>query len=165
MDKTKEEILEEMEEVTSFDPPFGDLVAGFEWSVGEMMEEFIKSFEDKTILAVECPNCEYVTVPLRCRCPNCYNELDKDDIIELSGEGSLLSYTEAQVELDGEGNFEDLGEAEIIGMVKLDGADSQLFMPIGEADVTDLDIGQEVEPVWKDEAEGQVEDLKYFKPS
>ncbi len=164
MDKTKEEILEEMEETTNFDPPMGGLVAGFEWTVGKMMEEFIKSFEDKKILAIECPNCEYVTVPPRRRCTNCNNDLEKDDMIELSGEGSLLSYTEAQLELDGEGNFEELGEAGIIGMVKLDGADSQLYMPIKEADVTDLNIGQEVVPVWRDETEGQIEDLKYFKP-
>lgn len=153
-----------MEEVTRFDPPVGDLVAGFEWSVGEMMEEFIKTLEDKTITAVECPNCEYVTVPPRRRCPNCNSELEKSDIIELSGEGVLRSYTEADVELDGEGNFVDLEDSEIIGIIELDGADSQIFMPIGKVNGTELSIGQEVEPVWKDETEGQIEDLKYFKP-
>ncbi len=139
-------------------------MAGFEWSVGKMMEEFIKTFEDKTILAVECPNCEYVTVPPRLRCPNCNNELEKDDITELPGEGTLVSYTQSNVELDGEGNFVDLEEPEIIGIIKLDEADSQIFMPVGETDIAELDIGQKMEPVWREGTEGQIEDLKYFKP-
>lgn len=153
-----------MDEVEEFEVPFPDLKAEFAWTVGELMEKFIKAFEDKTLLASECSNCGYTTVPPRCRCPNCNNEMDEDELVELSGSGTLLSYTKGNVELDGEGNFVDLDDPDIIGVVNLEESDSQLVVPLGDANFDDLEIGMDVEIVWSDETEGAIEDIKYFKP-
>jgi len=39
------------------------LVAGFNWSVGFMMQRFITALARKELLAARCPTCAYIYVP------------------------------------------------------------------------------------------------------
>lgn len=138
--------------------------AGFRWSVGFQMERFIKELAKKRILGAKCPNCGYTYVPPRSRCGKCYTTLGEENLTELSGKGDLVSYTVAHVELDGHGNFLDLGEPKVIGAIKLEGADSTIFMPIEEIDPKEVKEGMKVEVVWGEETKGELADMKYFKP-
>jgi len=138
--------------------------AGFNWSVGFQMERFLKALGRKKFLAAKCPECGYVYAPPRNRCAKCYKKMDEKDLIELSGKGTLLSFTTAYVELDGKGNFIDLKQPKIIGAIKLDGADSTIFMTIEEAKPEDLKIGMKVCIAWNQETQGGWKDIKYFKP-
>jgi len=137
--------------------------ANFNWSVGFLMEKFIKALEKKKILASKCPKCGYVTVPPRNRCPKCSAKMEDGDVIELSGKGKLTSYTVAHVQLDGKGNWADLKEPKLVGAIKLDGADSTIFMPIEGVDAKDLKEGLAVSAQWADKPKGQISDLKCFK--
>ena len=139
-------------------------VAGFRWSVGFQMERFIKSLANKKILASKCPKCGYTYVPPRSRCGKCCTKLEEANLIELSGKGNLVGYTTAYVELDGSGNFRDLDKPKVIGAIKLEGADSTIFMPIEEVDPKDVKEGMKVEVKWRDETKGQLADIEHFRP-
>ncbi len=139
--------------------------AGFNWSVGMLMEKFIKSLADKKLLAAKCPGCGYVYLPPRNRCGKCSTVIEDKDLIELSGKGELQSYTLGMVKLDGSGNFEDLPTPQVIGSIKLEGADSTLFMPLHNVEVEKLDRGMKLEVIWNDELKGHPTDIKGFKPA
>lgn len=140
------------------------LVFGFQWSVGKMMEKFIKTLADKRILGAKCPQCGYVYVPPRWRCGKCYAKIEEGNLTELSGKGILLSYTTAYVELDGVGSFKELDKPKAIGAIKLESTDSTIFMPLGEVKPGNLKEGMKVEVVWREEPKGELADIKYFRP-
>jgi len=139
--------------------------AGFNWSVGILMEKFIKSLADKKLLAAKCPGCGYVYVPPRNRCGKCNTKIEENDLVELSGKGQLQSYTLGVVKLDGSGNFEDLPTPQAIGAVKLEGADSTVFLPLHDADAEKLGKGMQVKILWNDELKGHPTDIKGVKPA
>ena len=141
------------------------IVAGFQWSVGKMMERFIKAFADRKILAAKCPECGYTYVPPRLRCGKCSKQFEQKNLVELSGKGSLIGYTTAYVQLDGKGNFLDLDKPKVIGAIRLDDSDSTIFMPLGEVDPQDVKEGIRVEAVWRKETKGEIADIMYFKPT
>ena len=128
------------------------------------MEKFIKSLADKKLLGAKCPKCGYVLVPPRTRCVRCNAKIGEGDLVELSGKGVLTGRTLAKVKLDGKCNFVDRKEKKIIGAVKLDDADSTLFMPIEADDLVKLEIGTAVSIQWSDETKGDISDIKSFKP-
>jgi len=138
-------------------------IAAFAWSVGIPMEKFIKALAEKKLLGSKCPQCGYVYSPPRNRCGQCHTVIGDKDILELSGKGTLLSYTVAHVKLDGAGNFKDLEKPEVIGAVKLDGADSTIFMLLDQAAPKDLKPGLKVEVEWAEQPKGELADLKGFK--
>ncbi len=138
--------------------------ANYAWSVGALMEKFIKSLAHKKLLASKCPACGYTYVPPRNRCGKCAAKMDESNLVELSGKGSVLSFTEAFVTLDGAGDFLDLDEPVTICAVKLEGADSTLFLPLVEGEDDGPFGGMEVEIVWSGENAGQISDISGVKP-
>lgn len=139
------------------------VVANFNWSVGFIMEKFIKSLADKKLLAVKCPVCGYVTIPPRIRCPKCASKIKDENIVQVNGTGAVLSYTAAHVKLDGKGNFVDLKEPVIITAVKLDEADSTLCLPLVDGNAEKLRPGAKVQIVWNDPTKGAISDIKGVK--
>ena len=147
------------------DVPSLPFVAGFNWSTGYLMQNFIQELAKRKILGTKCPACGYTYVPPRSRCGKCYAKIEEKDLITLSGKGSLVSYTIAYVELDGKGNFEDLEEPVIIGAIRLEGADSTVFMPLEGIKPQDITDGLRVEVQWREEMKGELADIKCFKPA
>ena len=140
-------------------------VANFSWATGFLMQRFIKELANKKILAVKCPGCGYTYVPPRSRCGKCHAKIEEKNLINLSGKGKLLSYTTAHVKLDGEGNFQDLEKPVIIGAIKLDNADSTIFMPVEGIKPRDLVEGLKVNVQWQQETKGELSDIRCFKPA
>ena len=141
-----------------------DFKAGFNWSVGFQMERFIKALGKKKLLASKCPKCGYIYTPPRNRCGKCYSPIEEKDNIELSGKGELVGYSAAHVELDGAGNFVDLKKPVLIGAVKLEGADSTMFMPLEGVKEKDLKEGLKVAVAWAEKPKGEIPDILGFKP-
>jgi hypothetical protein len=139
--------------------------AQFNWSVGNQMQSFLKALANKKFLASKCPECGYVYTPPRNKCSKCYKDMGEKDLIELSGQGTLSGWTVAHVELDGKGNWVDLKKSKIIGAVRLDGANSTVFMPLEEVDAKALKVGMKVALEWNSETKGGWKDLKYLKPA
>jgi uncharacterized OB-fold protein len=140
-------------------------VAGFNWSTGFLMQRFIQELAKRKILGVKCPECGYTYLPPRSRCGKCYAKIEEKDLITLSGKGSLVSYTIASVELDGKGNFVDLEEPLIIGAIRLEGADSTVFMPLEGIKSQDITEGLRVEVQWREETKGELADIRCFRPA
>lgn len=140
------------------------VVAGFNWSVGALMEKYIKALADKKLLATKCPNCGYIYTPPRTRCGKCHTKMGDADIVELSGKGTLIGCTVASVNLDGKGKFVDLEKPKIIGAIKLDGADSTIFMQIEGIETKNMQTGIKVQIEWSAETKGAISDIKCFKP-
>ena len=147
------------------DVPSLPFVAGFNWSTGFLMQRFIEELAKRKILGAKCPECGYTYVPPRSRCGKCYAKMGEKDLITLSGKGSLVSYTTASVELDGKGNFKDLEEPVIIGAIRLEGADSTVFLPLEGLEPKDITDGLRVEVQWREETKGELADIKCFKPA
>ena len=140
-------------------------VAGFNWSTGFLMQRFIEELANRRILGVKCPECGYTYVPPRSRCGKCYAKIEEGNLITLSGKGTLVGYTTAYVELDGNGNFGDLEEPGIIGAIRLENADSTIFMPLEGIKPQDVCEGLKVEVQWREETKGELADIRSFKPA
>jgi uncharacterized OB-fold protein len=140
------------------------LSAEYRWSVGVPMEKFIKSLAEKKLLASKCPECGYIYTPPRNRCGKCNAEIGDKDMLELSGKGVLVSYTVAAVDLDGKGNWTDLKKPAVIGAIKLDGADSTVFLPV-DVDPAKAETGMKVEVKWAATPKGEIADLVAVKPA
>jgi len=139
--------------------------AGFNWSTGFLMQRFIKELANRKFLGAKCPECGYTYVPPRSRCGKCYTKIEEENLITLSGKGTLVGYTTAYVELDGQGNFKDLKEPGIIGAIKLENADSTIFMPLEGIKPRDVTEGLKVEVQWQEETKGELSDIKCFRPA
>ena len=139
--------------------------AGFNWSTGFQMQRFIEELANRKILGVKCPQCGYTYVPPRSRCGKCYTKIGEENLINLSGKGTLVGYTTAYVKLDGQGNFQDLEEPGIIGAIKLENADSTIFMPLEGIKPRDVTEGLKVEVQWREETKGELADIRCFKPA
>ncbi|MCX5860301.1 MAG: Zn-ribbon domain-containing OB-fold protein [Proteobacteria bacterium] len=137
--------------------------AGFCWSTGILMEKFIKSLAQKEIWAAKCPRCGYTYVPPRNRCGQCDAKIEEKDLVRLSGKGILVGFTKAYVQLDASSKFVDLDEPIFIGAIKLDGADSNLFMQIADIEPQDIKEGIKVQVEWQKETKGELADIRYFK--
>ncbi len=141
-----------------------DITAEFQWSVGELIDEFLSALSEKTILGSKCGECGFVHVPPRRRCVDCLTELDKEDLVKVSDKGFIDSYTIAKKELDGKGNFLELEEPKIIASIKLEGTDSKIFMPVEKTEPAELEEGMKVKAVWREERTDEIDDIRFFKP-
>ena len=139
--------------------------ANFGWSTGSQMQRFIRELAEKRLLGAKCPECGYTYVPPRSRCGKCYAGIGEEDLIPLSGKGTLVSYTTAHVRLDGQGEFQDLEKPEIIGAIRLDNTDSTIFMPLEGIEAQDMAVGLKVEVQWRDETKGELADIACFRPA
>jgi|YNPNPStandDraft_1061719.scaffolds.fasta_scaffold02214_10 uncharacterized OB-fold protein len=141
------------------------VVAGFNWSVGFMMERFIKALAKKEFLAARCQACNYTYVPPRWRCGRCHGVIEEKDLVPLSGKGTLMSYTTAYVALDGNGNFVDLPEPVLIGAVRFDGADSTMFLPLEGISPKKVKEGLRVRLQWREQTKGEPADISSVVPA
>jgi uncharacterized OB-fold protein len=127
-------------------------VARFRWTTGEIHELFLEKFKEKKIVGAKC-NCGYVVVPPRIICPQCLKRLSFDNFVELPQRGVVISRTDVKFKIDSAGNYEKAEE--ILVAVKLQSANSTLFLKALEP----VNIGDEVEVVWKEEREGLPGDI------
>lgn len=140
------------------------LVAGFSWSVGFLMERFIRSLAKRELLAARCPACAYTYVPPRSRCGKCHARIQEEDLIPISGKGTVIGHTTAFVSLDGQGNLSDVKVPGIIGAIKFDKADSTVFLAIEGVSPDDVKEGINVEIQWRKQTKGELADIQCVKP-
>jgi len=137
-------------------------VARFRWNVGKIMEKFYSKFAERQIYASRCEKCGYTVTPPRIVCPKCSSRMDESNLVEIEDRGVVLGYTVVRKKLDGKGNFVELDKPAIIAAVKLNGADSQIFVRLDEVEVDEVKPGMEVVAVWAEKCEGKPSDLLYF---
>ncbi|MEO0115203.1 MAG: Zn-ribbon domain-containing OB-fold protein [candidate division WOR-3 bacterium] len=143
-------------------PWYGELPVESLYTMGIAGEKFFRTLKDKgKIIGVRCENCDYVYVPPKMYCERCFAKLDK--MVDVGLTGTLTSFTLVYVDVDGN----PLPKPEIVGLIQLDGASTNLMHRLGECEIDELCIDMRVEAVLKPATQrtGSINDIKYFKPS
>jgi len=137
-----------------------ELQVPFNYSAGPIAGKFLLALRDQQkILAIRCPKCKTVYLPPRATCGKCFSELS--EWVELKGTGKIQSFTvvnyKEPIHPQTKGKL-------IVAVIKLDAADTGLTHLIGEASEKDLKVGAKVAPVFREYRQGNILDIKYFKP-
>jgi hypothetical protein len=126
---------------------------------GALASNFFIQLRDKAkITGTKCSKCNKVYVPPKSVCGYCFSNLDS--LVEVGTTGTLLTFTEVSYKEP----VQPVNPPFVYGVVKLDGADTGMVHFIGEVKLADIKIGMKVQAVFKDKREGNILDIKYFKP-
>ncbi len=137
----------------------GRLMMPYRYFAGTIGTKFFNKLkEEKKILGIKCPDCNTIYVPPRPTCGRCFTNLE--EWVEVANTGTVLSYTVTYYPLP----IHPVAEPLVYGIIQLDGADTGLTHIIGETNPSQVHIGMRVEAVFKEQREGNILDLKYFRP-
>ncbi|MGD2156828.1 MAG: Zn-ribbon domain-containing OB-fold protein [Anaerolineales bacterium] len=123
-------------------------------------ERFFRALKNEgTIYGSQCTNCNQTYVPATIFCERCLRETD--NWIDVGTKGSLHTYTLLSVDYDGN----HLDQPEIVAFVQI--GDGGLIHRLGEISPDDINIGMSLEAVLKpkDQREGSILDIEYFRPT
>lgn len=147
---------EDVEEVV-FD---GKICVPYSWTVGSTLSKWYVLLRDKgEIWGNRCPSCGKVFVPPKPKCIDCYK--DVKDWVKLPGTGTLETFTVVNYE---EPKMHPRKAPFAYGIVKMDGADTGITHFIDEVDLDKLMTGMRMEAVLADERNGNIMDIKHFRP-
>ena len=137
----------------------GRLVMPYRYFTGSIGTKFFTKLRDeKKILGIRCPGCNTVYVPPRATCGKCFINLE--EWVEVANKGTVQSYTVTYYPL----SIHPVEEPLIYGIIQLDGADTGLTHIIDETDPSRVYIGMRCEAVFKEQREGNILAIKYFRP-
>jgi len=131
------------------------------YTSGEAGDKFFKVLKDEgKFLASKCNCCGKTYFPPRIYCEHDFSETE---FIEISGEGRVRAFAVATLD-----RYErPLESPEIYAIIDLDDTDGCIVHLLGEVEVKEVFIGMRVKPVLKprEDREGRITDILYFKPS
>lgn len=128
------------------------------WATGKAIGRFLTELRDnRKIWGLRCPKCHWVMVPPQDYCGRCF--VDADEWVELSDQGTLVTYT-IVYEAFPEQPFD---PPYVCGLIQLDGADTALLHFIRGEDLDKISCGLRLQAVWREEREGTILDISYFK--
>ena len=137
----------------------GRIRVPYRWWVGETGSRFFVALRDEMkILGTWCEKCNLVFVPPRKTCGRCFHT--RMEWRELGREGTLTSYTIPRYRE----SIHPLEPPFAFGIVRLDGADTGLAHLVAGFEEGELRSGLRVEAVFKDQREGNILDIRYFRP-
>jgi hypothetical protein len=132
-----------------------------EYTVGIAGEKFFRAMKDRgVIMGTVCPACDLTYVPPSMYCERCFGQLE--EWVEVPAKGTVYTYTVLTRSLDDQA----LDEPDILALVRLPGAHGGLVHRLRMIKPEDVEIGMEVEAVFKPkkEREGSILDIDHFKP-
>lgn len=139
----------------------GRMPVSHRYTAGLAGEKFFRALRDRGVfLATRCEEDGVTYCPARAFCERCLRPLG--GYFEVGPLGTLESFTVVYRGLD----EETLEEPVVIGLIKLDGADTHLVHRIGGDSRAILEIGIPLEPVLKRKSlrSGALEDVEHFRP-
>jgi uncharacterized OB-fold protein len=129
-------------------------------TVGNTGNKFLTEIRDnKALMGIKCPSCKKIYIPPRLHCPACFVKMS--EWVKLTGKGTLDTYTVVRYPepyMPKEPPF-------AYGVIKLDGADTGIVHLLGGVDLDKIKVGMKMEPVFKEQREGSILDIEYFKPA
>ncbi len=131
------------------------------YTVGIAGEQFFRAIRDRgVIMGTVCPTCDLTYVPPMLYCQRCFTKLE--NWVEVGTKGMVYTYTVLGVSLEDK----PLDKPEILALIKIEGVHGGLVHRLGEVEPEKVEIGMAVEAVLKpkEEREGSILDVKYFKP-
>ncbi|UCD56770.1 MAG: Zn-ribbon domain-containing OB-fold protein [Candidatus Hydrogenedentota bacterium] len=139
----------------------GRIKVPYTWYVGEYASRFYVELRDnKKLWGTKCSKCEKVMVPPRNFCGKCF--VPVTEWVELKDTGTLQTYTVVHYEVPG---IQPMKPPYAYGIIKLDGADTGFVHIIAGTDLGKLKAGVKVRAVFGDDRQGNLLDIKYFKPA
>ena len=127
------------------------------YTSGKAGDEFFKKLRDEgKFIAAKCTKCGKVYFPPRIYCEFDFGETE---FVEISGEGTVRAFTVARIDV-----YEEPMDEEIYAIIDLDGTDGCIIHLLGEVDPGSVHVGMKVKPVLKEERDGKITDILYFKP-
>lgn len=137
----------------------GRIKVPYSWQAGETASYFLTQLRDKEkIWGKKCPRCEKVLIPPRKNCPFCFVETNQ--WVEVSNEGVVQTYTIVMRDTP----IQRANAPFAYGLIRLDGADTELVHMLGEVEHCDIREGMRVKAVFSKERIGSLLDILYFKP-
>lgn len=139
----------------------GSIPIRHRYTPGVAGEAFFKTLKDKgTFLASRCPECGFTYCPPRIFCERDFAGLEADTTV--GPHGTLESFTVGYRGVEGE----PLDEPQVLGLVRLDGADSFFLHFLVDWD-RPYEIGAPVEAVLeaKRRRTGSILDVRGFRPA
>lgn len=132
----------------------------YNWWVGEVGSRFYREMKERArIWGIKCPSCGLVYVPPKKNCPKCFREMN--EWVELSDIGRLTTYTVVHYSVP---SIQPQDPPFALGIIQLDGADTGITHLLGEVHLDDIEIGMRMQAVFREAREGNLMDIKYFKP-
>lgn len=137
----------------------------YKWAMGPTSTRFYEEFKNKRIMGTLCSKCKRVMVPARSFCSECF--VETTEWVQVSDEGTIRTWVLIDFAYEGQPKEPPY----ILGIIDLDGADVGLPHFVGGVELDDVDkvaekvrIGGRVKAVWKEDREGFILDIEYFKP-
>ncbi len=131
------------------------------YASGAAMEKFCAELKEHRISALKCPKCERHYLPPRPFCGRCCVRME--EWVPVKDEGVLEAWTVMYLPIvDGRtGKMRDAPYG--MGLIRLDGADTTLNHYLAECDPEKLRVGLRVRAVWRDDANGAMDDIEHFE--
>jgi uncharacterized OB-fold protein len=134
----------------------GTVEVEYEWSAGLAGSRFFAELKEGRIMGTKCPQCGRIMVPPRIFCEECF--VDADEWVEVSSQGSVLTFAESYFGLQGQ----KLDEPWYVGIVRLDDSDGGLFHRLVPGQ-RPIEIGARVEAVFAEDRSGGILDIEHFR--
>jgi uncharacterized OB-fold protein len=132
-----------------------------EYTVGIAGEKFFRAIKDRgVILGTVCSTCGLTYVPPSMYCERCFAELE--EWVEVPHRGWVYTYTILTRSLEDK----PLSEPQVLALIELEGVHGGLVHKLGSVSLDEVEVGMEVEAVFKPEQErvGSILDIEYFRP-
>ena len=137
----------------------GRIAFAYRYFGGPVVTRFFTELRDKKRLSgIKCPQCNIVYVPPRATCGRCFGQMTEWKTV--GNAGTLLAYTVTHYHL----KIHPVNAPLTYGIIQLDGADTGFTHLIGEIDISRIHIGMRVEAVFEEQRQGNILDIKYFRP-
>jgi uncharacterized OB-fold protein len=139
----------------------GKLALPYQYIAGRTGSKFLIALRDKKqILGVKCNKCNKVFVPPKETCERCFSDLT-NNWVELKGTGEVTNFTvvrKADKHHPRKAPF-------VLGLIKLDGADTPLAHIIDGVAPDKVAIGMKVKAVFSKTATSTILDIDHFAPA
>lgn len=131
----------------------------YTWSVGETGSRFLRALRDEQkLLANKCPKTGQIFCPPKLNSP--YTLEPITEWLELAGTGTVQTFTKRHYP----SRAATPGTPEIYALIRLDGATQSLPHYLGEVEFSQVKTGMRVAAVFRENREGHILDIQYFKP-
>lgn len=140
----------------------GTIPVSHRYTAGLAGERFFRALKDRGVfLATRCEECAVTYCPASAFCPRCLSPIS--DYFEVGPRGWLESFTVVYRDLD----EEPLEVPVVVGLIRLEGADTVMVHRIDGNSRAVLEIGVPVEPEFqpKRDRTGSLNDIKHFRPA
>jgi len=131
----------------------------FTWSTGPAVGTFLTHLKDREFLGRRCLKCGTVSSPPFDHCERC--GATAAEWMEVGPGGTLRALTIVLQAFSGQ----PAPPPYALALIQLDGADTSLCHLLKDTDLSQFQIGDRVEPVFRPERTGSLRDISHFRPA